>query len=419
MFGRPDAARLLSFLLLVAVLLGRGLLALLLGLILLIVVVSRLWSRLALRRFSYTRAFVPDRAFVGDTVELRLELRNAKLLGIPGLRVQDIVPLRLGFRGARLLPSTQPGSRIMERSTSLRPYEAVTWRLPVDCYQRGYYTVGPVRVESSDAWGLHSTEAELPGRAALIIYPRLLSLKELRLDPRHPLGDLRVPQHLLTDPSRTIGIRDYTRGDPFKSIHWGATARRGHIQTRVYEPATSQEVAIALDLDTFEQYWEGIQPELIERMISAAATVATAASDARWGFGLYANGVAADSDQFVRLPPSRNPAQLPLVLETLAKLVPYSIAPMPQVLRRIGPGLPWGTSLVVISAVGSQAMRQALLRLADRGRRVLWLYCGSDTAPHVPGVQVRQVAPDAAWGAPPISQMRESSKARQPAASVQ
>ncbi len=403
---KPDAARFLALIFVIALLLGRGLLALLLGLVLLAVVVARQWSQVALRRFTYTRTFTPARGFVGDEVELCLQLRNAKLLGVPGLRVQDTIPTRLGIHGAKLVPSTQTGSQLLERRTSLRAYEAVSWRLAVQCRERGYFVVGPVRIEATDPWGLHPTETELPGRTALVVYPKLLPLEELQLDPRHPLGDLRAQRRLLTDPSRTVGIRDYQRGDPFKAIHWGATARRGQMQTRVYEPTTSLEVAIALDLDTFEQYWEGIQPELVERMISVAATVATAASNTRRSFGLYANAVAADSDQFVRLAPSRNPAQLPLVLETLAKLVPYSIAPMPQLLRRLGPMLPWGTTVLVISAVPSLAMQHTLLRLAERGRHVLWLFCGSEQSPRVPGVEVRRVSPDASWSEPGVSRLQ-------------
>ncbi|HZG65987.1 MAG TPA: DUF58 domain-containing protein, partial [Herpetosiphonaceae bacterium] len=226
------------------------------------------------------------------------------------------------------------------------------------------------------------------------------------LDPRHPLGELRAPQQLLSDPARTIGVRDYQRGDPFKAIHWSATARRGQLQSRVYEPTTSLEIAIALDIDTFEQYWEGIQPELAERMISVAATVANAASAGCWSLGLYANCVPANSDQIVHIVPSRSPAQLPLVMDTLAKVVPYSIGPMPQILRRLGPTLPWGTTLLVISAIGSPAMQQVLLRLAERGRRVLWLYCGSQEPPRIPGVDMRRVPPDAGWREPRITPLQ-------------
>lgn len=403
---KPDATRFLIAVLVVALLLGRFTLALLLGLVLLGLGVAYQWSRLVLRRLSYERHFQPDHAFVGDTVTLHLQIRNAKLLGVPSLRIHEPVPSRLDVQGAKFVPSTQPGTRLMERLTSLRAYEAVSWHCEVACHDRGYYAIGPTQLEATDPWGLHTVTLELPKRSTLVVYPRLLPLTTIGLDPRHPLGELRAPRQLLSDPARTIGIRDYRRGDPFKAIHWGATARRGQLQSRVYEPTTSLEVAIVLDLDTFEQYWEGIQPELAERMISIAATVAHAASAGRWSLGLYANCVPADSEQVVRIAPSRSPAQLPLIMETLAKLVPYSIGPMPQILRRLGPLMPWGTTLVVIGAVASPAMQQALLRLAERGRRVLWLYCGSEEPPRVPGVDMRRVPADADWREPRVTPLQ-------------
>lgn len=403
---KPDATRFLIAVLVIALLLDRFTLALLLGLVLLGLGVAYQWSRLVLRRLSYERYFQPDHAFVGDTVTLRLQIRNAKLLGVPSLRIHEPVPSRIEVQGAKFVPSTQPGTRLMERLTSLRAYEAVSWHAEVACRERGYYAIGPTQLEATDPWGLHTVTLELPKRSTLVVYPRLLPLTTIGLDPRHPLGELRAPQQLLSDPARTIGIRDYRRGDPFKAIHWGATARRGQLQSRVYEPTTSLEVAIVLDLDTFEQYWEGIQPELAERMISVAATVANAASAGRWSLGLYANCVPADSEQVVRIAPSRSPAQLPLIMDTLAKLVPYSIGPMPQILRRLGPLMPWGTTLVVIGAVASPAMQQALLRLAERGRRVLWLYCGSDEPPRVPGVDLRRVPADADWREPHVTPLQ-------------
>jgi uncharacterized protein (DUF58 family) len=397
---KQDATGFVVFLFLLALLLGQGTLALLLGLALLALGVARLWSRLVLRRVGFERTLSPDHAFVGDQVDMHVRVRNPKLLGVPSLRVHDLVSARLEFHQAKLVPSTQPGTRLLERFTSLRPFEVRGWHTTLRCTERGCYYFGPVSLEATDPWGLFTNEADIADRSALIVYPSLLPLAELGLPPRHPLGEVRAARQLLSDPARTIGIRDYQREDPFKAIHWGATARRGALQSRIYEPTTSLEVAIALDVDTFEQYWEGVQPELAERMISVAATVASAANEERWSFGLYANCATVGGDQFVRIPPSRSPAQLPLALETLAKVVPFSLTPMPQLLRRLGPRLPWGSTLLVVSAVPSEAMQQTLLRLADRGRHIIWLYCGSQRPPSVPGVDIRLVAPDARWRNP-------------------
>lgn len=403
MLFKRDATGFLTLLLLVALLSRQGTLALLLGLVLLAVAVARGWSALVLRNVSYRRTVVPDRAFVGDQVRLEVELRNPKLIGVPSLRVQDVVPARIEVAGATLIPHTQPGAQLLRRFTSLRPFEALRYQVALTCPERGCYFFGPVYLEATDPWGLFANEAQITQRTPLIVYPKLLGLGEIGFNPRHPLGDDRAPRQLLTDPSRTVGVRDYQRDDPLKAIHWGATARRGELQTRVYEPATSRELAILLDVDTFQQYWEGIQPELAERMISVAATVATVANGERWSFGLYANCATVNGSQLVRMPPSRSPGQLPYVLETLAKLVPFSLTPMPQLLRRLSPHLPWGTTLLLISAVPSEALQQSLLRLVEHGRQVIWLYCGSEEPPRLRGVDLRRVVADARWRAPAVA----------------
>src|SRR3978361_1214513 len=116
-------AGVLEFLIVVfvgALLFHQGTIALLLGLVLRALGVARLWSRLVLRRVTYERSLQPDRAFVGDTVELTVRIRNPKLLGVPGLRIQDRVSRRLEFHGATLRPDTQPATQLLERWTSLR-----------------------------------------------------------------------------------------------------------------------------------------------------------------------------------------------------------------------------------------------------------------------------------------------------------
>src|SRR5688572_16377937 len=106
MFKR-DAIGFFVLFLLIALLARQSTLALLLGLVLLVVATARVWSKLVLRRVVFRRRVIPDRAFVGDRVELHVELRNAKLLGVPSVRVEDVVPARLNVQGGRLVPHTQ------------------------------------------------------------------------------------------------------------------------------------------------------------------------------------------------------------------------------------------------------------------------------------------------------------------------
>jgi uncharacterized repeat protein (TIGR01451 family) len=378
-----------------ALITGQGLLALLCILLLLTAGMAWQWDRWSLRRLSYTREMSQTRAFPGDEVELVIRVANRKPLPLVGLSVRDIVPANLELVGHERRLDTE-GRQVIHRVTSLRWYESIVWRYRVRCLERGAYRIGPAQIEGGDPFGFYRSAMDEPARTSLIVYPRLLPLADLGLPPRNPLGELRARQ-LLRDPLRTVGVRDYHPDDPLRDVHWSATARTGTLQTRVYESTTSREIAIFLDLDSFERYWQGIDDVQVERLISAAATLARAGLDEGFAVGLYVNGAPAEFEHFVRLPPGRSPAQLERIMETLARLTPYSVTPMARMLSATAGDLPWGATLLLLSAIAPEGTRAALLRQREHGRAVAWLYLGEDAPPSVPGVLVRHAPPRDDW----------------------
>jgi uncharacterized protein (DUF58 family) len=379
-------------------------LALICILLLLTAGMTRLWDRWSLVRVTYQRELSQPRAFPDDEVELVIRISNRKPLPLVALFMRDLVPANLQVIDHDTLIDTE-GRQVLSRGVSLRWYESVVWRYRLRCTGRGAYRLGPAQIEGGDPFGFYRSVQDVADRTSLVVYPRLLPLEDLGLPPRHPLGDLRARQ-LIRDPMRTIGVRDYHPDDPLKDVHWTATARTGALQTRIYESTTAREVAIFLDLDSFERYWQGIDEEQVERLISAAATVARAGLADGYAVGLYVNGAPFEFEQFVRLPPGRSPAQLERIMETLARLTPYSVTSMAQLLRATAADLPWGATLLLISAIAPEGTRAALLRQRERGRDVAWLYVGEDQPPVLPGVLVRH--------APPHNDWRGKGPARQP-----
>lgn len=392
---RTSTLQSLAVLLIVAIMLDQGLLALICALLLLTAGLAGLWNRWSLARVSYERELSQTRAFPGDTVELVIRIANRKPLPLALLEVRDRIPFNLDVSGPEIRYD-RDDRQVLQRSTSLRWYEQVVWRYRVTCSARGAYRFGPAQINAGDPFGFYRSTMDVDLSAPIIVYPRLLALDELGLPSRHPLGDLRARQ-LIRDPLRTIGIRDYHPEDPLKDVHWSATARTGKLQTRLYEPTTSRELAIFLDLDSFENYWQGIDEQQVERLISAAATLAQASLKEGYAVGLYVNGAPAQFEQLVRLPPGRSPAQFERIMETLARLTPYSVTPIARVLRMTSGDLPWGATVLLLSAIAPQSTRAALARLQGRGRDVFWLYLGEDRPPKLPGVLVHHAPPQQDW----------------------
>ena len=388
MSGRP-AAIVLTLLLVAAVIARLPLVALLAASLLAAVGAARVWRDFALQRLDYTRQLSSDRAFVGDTLDLTLTIVNRKPLPLSRLRVQDVIPAGLTAGGVGLSAGVR-GETLLQRATALAWYEAVDWRYQLTAVKRGAYRFGPLNLESGDPFGLLTIREQRESAYDLLVYPRRLDLPDLLLPARNPLGDLSGG--ILQDPLRIVGVRDYGPTDPIKDIHWPATARTGRLQTRVYEPTAQRVLLLALDLDSFAFYYEGIDPELVEHSISAAAGLAFQAINAGFAVGLAVNGAAVAAEQLARIPPGRGDTQLAQLMRTLAALQPTSILPMARLLPRLALDLTGGIQLILISPVDSPVNRQALSSLARQGCSVSWLFTGSEPPAHLDAVTIQVAA---------------------------
>ena len=340
--------------------------------LLVIALCSWLWNRLAFFGLDYRREFSVRRAFVGETVDLKLSVANQKLIPLAWLRIADTFP-------ADLPMSASVTRRHDTNQGEFSSFWHLKWReraersVTIQAAQRGYYRFGPARLETGDLFGLFHSVHRLDGEQVLIVYPQVTPLVSLGLPLKEPFGDLRTPRFVFEDPTRTVGVRDYHPEDDFRQLHWKATARRQQLQTRVLEPASSHNLLVVLNVATMPQHWQGILPDRLERVISVAASICYHGLEQRWPTGLLANGALPRSDQSLRLLPGRASSQILIILEALAALTPFVTASVEDLIAAEAPRLPWGSTVVVVSAVVTDALAATLLDLQRVGRRVALL----------------------------------------------
>jgi uncharacterized protein (DUF58 family) len=325
------------------------------------------WSRLSLERVSYQRRWSAQRAFVGDEIECTFTLRNHKALPLPWFEVRELVPDQLPPWDAHILPAAYQGAFYYTRTTSLAWYERVTWRQRFSCTARGYYQVGPTRLRSGDLFGFFPRELYLDRPDQIAIMPRLLELGDLELPVRRPFGSAKGGNRIFEDQSRIAGLRDYRPGDPLKRIDWKATARRGTLQSRLYDPSATVTLIVALNADTLAHTWEGYDPLLLERAVSVAGSIAAKSEAERYAVGLIANCTYPGADRPITVPAGRDPGQLTRVLEALAMVVPFTIATMEDLLDRERRRFPLGVSVALVAGFLSDALSQQVERLEREG----------------------------------------------------
>ncbi len=379
-----------SLLMLVGLVTGQGVLVGLGALVILTWIVAWGWNRVSLARVTFERHISETRAFIGDTVSVQLRVTNRKAIPMPWITVEDHFPSGLEevgkTRGIRVEQGTYP----MTRSTSLARYERISWRFEMECRRRGFYRFGPANVTSGDVFGFFFSEQHEPRWQHVIVYPQTLPLPTLGLPARRPFGELRGGQPFHEDPSRLRGIRPYEPGDALRRIDWKATARSQEMRVRLFAPSVSETIVVALNAQTLsagEGQW-GYSPVLLERGVTAAASIAEWAVAQKVGVGLLTNSVSPITDQPIRVMPNRTRQQLATLLEGLAVVQPLGRQAMSRFLIDQARRLPFGATIVLVTSVMDEATIEALRVLQRLGTRPTVVWTAETPAPEIPDKQI-------------------------------
>ncbi len=359
---------------------------------LLVAGVSWLWNRLSLEEVRYERDIAQSRVFMGEETTLTVSVINRKPIPLGRLDVEDEFPEEIEIPDAEVANSSNPKSMILRHHTSLAWYERIRWEYTIKCGVRGFYRFGPAKLESGDLFGFFDNEKSASDNDFLLVYPRVVSLPDLGLPPRRPLGETRGGIALFQDQSRPWGIREYQVGDPLKIVDWKATARAQQIQVRTFEPSSQFTVILVVVVETSEHSWEGYSPTNLERVITASASVASYAAEQQYSIGLFSNGTPILADRPMKLEPASSPEQLTVILEALATVRPLPIGPMAPQLSQNLRRFPIGATLVVVAALLPDDLMESIADLRRQGYRLVVIYVGDVGPPPMPeGVTLRDL----------------------------
>lgn len=355
---------------------------------------SWLWTRQSLLNLHFARYLSETRAFRGEHLTVTFKLENRGWLPLAWVEVDEHISDRVRPIGVERLPADRVGSTTIRHATPLRWKQRVTWSVTLQSLERGSHQIGPASIRSGDPFGFFTRQLIIPQETSFLVYPDIVQLDDMDFPPDFPFGGRRVPRHLLTDPVRVIGVRDYAPDDSIRHIHWKASARLQHPQVKIFEPTVDLQVGLFLNLDTFERYWEGMDSIRTESAIIAASSIASRLLNDRAMVGLSANGVVTNSDQNLRVPPGRGPRQLHSILEGLARLSPMAVSSFPRLLTIEGRRYPAGSTIVIITCLMTEPLEIALQTLLEHGQRVVLIRVGEFDTPRLANLQVLTVPAD-------------------------
>jgi len=335
-----------------------------------------LWQHYCLAGVSYRRRLSAGRAMFGETIELTTELINLKPLPLTWLQVDDVVPRGLRIDGGTIRPGRTDLTHCLTMIVAMLPYQRLLRRMQVRCTRRGELVFGPASLESGDYLGTLAKREKQVGLDHLIVYPKILRVRLGRLPSNRILGRDAARRNFLTDPVRTIGTREYTRGDPYRSIDWRASARRDTLMVRVSEPSTTPILDIVLNFLTTTSGGDSWEHDGMEFAISVAASLAAYGAERGWAIGVRGNGYSGGMPIDIR--PSAAPGQFRTVLETLARATIAARGSLPSMLATHDPHVPAGATLLLITTMLEAYLRATVRDLQRRGRAVLVLQIARD-----------------------------------------
>ncbi|NKI22951.1 DUF58 domain-containing protein [Paenibacillus dendritiformis] len=335
-----------------------------------------LYRRWALRRVSYTRTFSKQKLFAGEKVEMTETIGNDKLLPLPWVRLESMMPSALRFGKQQNLEMDVGELSQNHRSLfALQPYTRVIRRHQITCVKRGIYRLDSVTMTAGDPFGVFDAVRRIPLGLELTVYPALIPLDQLPLSTKSWIGDIPVRRWILEDPFWKSGVRPYRPGDTLKSVHWKATARTNSLQVHKFDYTADRKLMILVNFETSDGMWSKVTiPEQVEKALSYAASIAHAAVKQGMETGVSCNGNLPGHTRGTALtfPPGAGTVHLHRLFEWMAKLELELTMTFDTFLAQWEPA--GDTDYIIVTPLPPSRQAEGIAnRMRMRGSAVEWL----------------------------------------------
>ena len=255
-----------------------------------------------IKRGVSARRILAERLSNGDENPIILEFGNHYQYPVQ-LEIIDEVPPQFQLRDFAIQYGMQSGEK-KSHTYFLRPVK------------RGTYHFGHINVYAKSILGLISRRFILGEAQEVPVYPSYLQMRKY---------ELLAISNRLQDPGikkiRRIGhnqefeqIKEYVRGDDYRTLNWKATARRGELMVNKFQDERSQQVYSLIDKGRLMHMpFEGMS--LLDYAINASLVISNVAIRKEDKAGL----LAFQHKVQLLLPASKHPRQMRLIQEALYK----------------------------------------------------------------------------------------------------
>ena len=315
-------------------------------------VVGYLWAWFQSRGLETNVQELSSHPQVGQTVQLRVMVRE--LAGLP----------RMGLH-ARLVSDF---ATIDEEVFSLSPRQTADWTVSGVCQRRGMNTIGSLAVVSSDPSGLVRLECRIGHPQSILVYPATVDLSRAVGEGQASGGEIGEAGQMAGHSPAASMVRQYVPGDSMAHIHWPTTARMDQLMTKEFEGAGINEIWLYVDLQEAVQVGTG-DDNTEEYGITIAASLAKGLIQDGHAVGLVTQG-----DGFYRFSPAKDTNHLWALLKALALVKAKGRTPLLSLMARETGDLSPGTVAIIITTWPGQSVASLSQFLTRRGVLVVPIF---------------------------------------------
>ncbi|MBO9618654.1 MAG: DUF58 domain-containing protein [Niabella sp.] len=245
---------------------------------------------------------VPDRLSIGDENKISLHLFNNYAYPV-AVSVIDELPVQFQER-SWIRKATIPGNQSITIDYYLKPLT------------RGEYLFEAIHVMAVAPLRLTTRMFTIDAKKSTKVYPSFVQMRRFQLlaisNRLQDAGVKKTPK--LGHSMEFDNIKEYVRGDDYRTINWKATGRKGSIMVNNYTDEKSQQIICVINKGrVMKMPFEGMT--LLDYAINASLVLANLSIVKQDKAGLIT--FAENQDSFI--PADKRPGQMNLLLETLYK----------------------------------------------------------------------------------------------------
>lgn len=241
------------------------------------------FNNLTIRREADVNEVIEGEEFKVTTV-----IENNKWFPISFLILREIIPRSLEYFCSEGDDEIKD-SYSRTNTYSVFGYERVKRTYLLRNMKRGTYVLRDMEVTIGDAFGFSSQTKMMESAIELVVYPKLIDIKNFPLLSTNIQGETIIRRWIYTDPLYIKGIREYNFEDRMKDIHWKSTVKMNKLMVKEYDYTSERELIIIFNVQCTDPHWSGINKNAIERGVKISASFAKKAIAEGIATGMWTN----------------------------------------------------------------------------------------------------------------------------------